>query len=107
MSSTFNAVIFLTTLHISSKTILVIDSMKRIIAVLVGHPNDPEWYQVVSDSTKLMQEVQREGMELGVFLEKYVSHRRGDFLALPVGVSYGGGQTVGSPFIPSLHFEPC
>ena len=51
-----------------------------------------------------MREVQEMGADLDVFSEKNWGHGRGRFLASPVGVSLGGGQTVraqafvGKPF---------
>jgi hypothetical protein len=41
-----------------------------------------------------MEEVRKLGLESDAFDEKYVTHRRGDFVAIPAGVSYGGGGTV-------------
>jgi len=67
---------------------------KRIIEVLVGHPNDPGWKIVVEDAAALMEEVRKLGLESDLLDEKYITHRRGDFVAIPVGVSYGGGGTV-------------
>jgi len=49
---------------------------------------------VAEDAAALMEEVRRLGLENDAFDEKYVTHRRGDFVAIPVGVSYGGGSTV-------------
>ena len=67
---------------------------KRIIAVLVGHSNDPLWSVVADDAAALMEEVRKLGLESDAFDEKYITHRRGDFIAIPVGVSYGGGSTI-------------
>jgi hypothetical protein len=63
--------------------------------VLVGHPSDPGWKIVVEDAAALMEEVRKLGLESDAFGEKYITHRRGEFVAIPVGVSYGGGGTVG------------
>ena len=70
------------------------DEEKRIIAALVGQPDDPEWSEVIDAATAVMQEVQQLGMSEQLFSEKHLDHRHGEFLAIPVGVSFGGGQTV-------------
>lgn len=41
-----------------------------------------------------MTEVQEVGLEEDCFTDKFLSHRRGEFVAFPVGVSFGGGQKV-------------
>lgn len=73
---------------------MVLDKEGRIIAVLVGQPEDPEWRVIVGDAAELMQEVERLGASMDLFTEKSLHHRRGEFLAIPTGVSFGGGQTV-------------
>jgi hypothetical protein len=80
-----------------SKTRLILDKNGRIIAVLVGQPDDPHWKYVAIDATEVMQEVERLGADTELFAEKTLHHRRGEFLALPAGVSFGGGQTVRGP----------
>jgi len=80
------------------KTRFITDAQKRIIAVLVGHPNDPGWKIVAKDAAALMEEVRMLGLESDAFDEKYITHRRGDFVAIPVGISYGGGGTVSLSF---------
>jgi hypothetical protein len=62
--------------------------------VLVGQPDDPEWREVINEAEAVMREVRETGAELDLFSEKAQDHRRGRFLAIPVGVSFGGGQTV-------------
>jgi hypothetical protein len=42
----------------------------------------------------VMQEVERLGADVDLFTEKSLHHRRGEFIAIPAGVSFGGGQTV-------------
>ena len=72
----------------------ILDCKQRIIAVLVGQPNDPTWDQVAHDAAAVMEEVREAGEEEECFSEKFLSHRRGEFVAFPVGVSFGGGQKV-------------
>jgi len=64
------------------------------VAVLVGQPSDPTWKDAVEEAAAAMQEVAHEGILEGHIGDKYLSHRRGEFVALPTGVSFGGGQTV-------------
>jgi len=78
----------------SRKTLLILDKEGRIIAALVGQPDDPEWRYVIDDATNIMQEVQQLGTAVDLFSDSSLDHRRGEFLAIPVGVSFGGGQMV-------------
>jgi hypothetical protein len=71
-----------------------LDKEERIIAVLVGQPEDPHWRDVADAAAELMQEVECLGASMDLFTEKSLHHRRGEFLAIPAGVSFGGGQTV-------------
>lgn len=73
---------------------MILDKEKRIIAVLVGQPDDPMWKDAVNDAAGVMQEVERLGACQDLFTEKNLHHRRGEFLAVPAGVSFGGGQKV-------------
>ncbi|RDB18281.1 hypothetical protein Hypma_000647 [Hypsizygus marmoreus] len=45
-------------------------------------------------ATKKMDGVRQQGESLGVFGDGIVNSRCGDFVALPTGVSFGGGQAV-------------
>lgn len=78
----------------TSDTIFIVDAKDRISTILVGRPNDPEWPEVCDDATRILDEVREAGIASNSFLDKYLSHRRGDFVAVPVGVSFGGGQKV-------------
>ncbi len=49
---------------------------------------------VCDEAVQVLNEVQEEGIASDAFLEKYLTHRRGDFVSVPVGVSFGGGQKV-------------
>ncbi|KAH9917197.1 uncharacterized protein B0H18DRAFT_1123790 [Fomitopsis serialis] len=66
----------------------ITDESGRVIAVLCGAPNDPAWTGVHRDAAAAISEAR---LRLS-FASKDVVHRRGDFPALAVGVSYGGGQ---------------
>jgi hypothetical protein len=63
----------------------------------VGQPDDPLWKDVANAATEVMQEAERLGADLDLFTEKSLHHRRGEFLALPTGISFGGGQKVRGP----------
>jgi hypothetical protein len=76
--------------------LLILDGEGRVIAALVGQPDDPEWACMVDDAANVMQEVQRLGIYMDLFSEKSLGHRRGEFLTIPVGVSFGSGQVVSS-----------
>src|SRR5271168_3699738 len=91
-----------------------------MIAVLVGQPVDPQWRDTVDAATKVMQGVEQLGASSDLFTEERLHHRHGEFLAIPAGVSFGGGQTVWTqpwllsaslPLIDVLHLtgtrKPC
>lgn len=60
--------------------------------ILVGQPDD--WDAVNASVTREMTEVRDEGLANGAFKAENADHRRGKFLAVASGVSYGGGQMV-------------
>lgn len=72
----------------------MLDKEERIIAVLVGRPDDPQWSDAINAAAEVMQEVEQLGSSMDLFAAKCLHHRRGEFLAIPAGVSFGGGQTV-------------
>lgn len=76
------------------KTRLILDKKEHIITVLVGQPEDPQWRDTVNAAAKVLQEVKLLGAEDSLFNDKWLDHRRGEFLAVPIGVSFGGGQKV-------------
>ncbi|KAJ6457576.1 hypothetical protein DFH09DRAFT_1254380 [Mycena vulgaris] len=71
---------------------LILDIHGRIIAILLGRPEDPDWANVVRDAVKAMNQARRAGRKSGAFRRKDTSHRRGDYAVLSTGVSFGGGQ---------------
>jgi len=76
------------------KTQLILDKDERIIAVLAGQPDDPLWKDTVNTAAEVMQHVEQQGTSVELFTEESLHHRRGEFLAIPTGVSFGGGQTA-------------
>ncbi|KAJ7079807.1 hypothetical protein B0H15DRAFT_787690 [Mycena belliarum] len=71
---------------------LILDVEGRVIAVLLGRPEDPGWDVVVRDAEKAMRRVNRAGHALGAFRAEDARHRRGNFPVIAGGVSFGGGQ---------------
>ncbi|KAJ7101231.1 hypothetical protein B0H15DRAFT_769360 [Mycena belliarum] len=71
---------------------LILDAHGRIIAILLGRPEDPDWDAVVDDAHRAMRRAYRAGLASDAFRAKDVKHRRGDFAVLASGVSFGGGQ---------------
>ncbi|KAJ7136896.1 hypothetical protein C8R44DRAFT_608196 [Mycena epipterygia] len=71
---------------------LILDAHGRIIAILLGRPEDPAWDTVVCEAWKAMSRARRAGNTSGAFKAKDSNHRRGQYTALAAGVSFGGGQ---------------
>ena len=72
----------------------LVDIHGLIFAVLGGHPDDPGWLEVHHAA---YNEIVSARTQCG-FPEKSLHHRRGDFPALSIGISHGGGQKVGLIF---------
>ncbi|KAJ7434607.1 hypothetical protein B0H11DRAFT_1731584, partial [Mycena galericulata] len=73
----------------------IIDNDSRIVAAFVGKPDDPAWDKIViPGASHAMDEASKQGIETGAFSAKDRTHRRGTFLSLTTGVSYGGGQKM-------------
>ncbi|KAJ6600899.1 hypothetical protein B0H10DRAFT_2082626 [Mycena sp. CBHHK59/15] len=64
---------------------LILDARGRIVAILIGRPEDPDWDEE-------MHRARRKGMRHRVFKSARPLHRRGRFSVLAAGVSFGGGQ---------------
>lgn len=65
---------------------------------LPGCPDDSDWGQVIKDAEQAMSQVREEGLKKKNFHAKDLHSRRGDFVALATGVSFGGGQQVRTHF---------
>ena len=72
----------------------MLDKEGRIVAFLAGRPDGPDWGGVSSRASEALQRMQLLGVESGAFSSDDLDHRRGNFLAVASGVSFGGGQTV-------------
>ncbi|TFK70510.1 hypothetical protein BDN72DRAFT_766374, partial [Pluteus cervinus] len=79
----------------------ILDDQERVVAALAGRPKDPAWGEVATGAAELCTGIRERGEDLGLFQDEHTSHRRGDFTALSIGVSHGGGQTR-----PSNLFHP-
>lgn len=69
------------------------------MAVLVGQLDDPNWKNVFKEALAVLLKVFQLGSSSGAFKEDDLSHRRGNFAAMAVGVSFGGGQKVRSVYL--------
>ncbi|KAG5719788.1 hypothetical protein E4T56_gene7277 [Termitomyces sp. T112] len=66
----------------------VVDAKGRIVAHLGGHPDAEDWPQAHQAAAQLLEE----NRMLLAFPRKSKHHRRGNFFAVPFGVSHGGGR---------------
>ncbi|KAK7434984.1 hypothetical protein VKT23_019889 [Stygiomarasmius scandens] len=68
----------------------IVDKNGVVFALLAGQPdNDPTWDTCISAAAKTLSKERSKCR----FMEKQISHRRGEYPALTTGISYGGGQT--------------
>ncbi|KAJ7906528.1 hypothetical protein B0H13DRAFT_1619320 [Mycena leptocephala] len=81
---------------------LILDDKGRIIGVLLGTPEDPEWPEVIKDAIKELLRARRRAKQYGSWNPGSTFHRRGWYLPLTCGISFGGGQIV-SPVPPHPH----
>lgn len=86
-------------LLIDSNPMLLVDDETNIVVILAGRPDDPNWDSVIAEGVRVMEEVRRAGHRGGVWKPADVSGRRGDFVAVASGVSFGGGQRVRVPWV--------
>ena len=76
----------------------IINKVGRIIAMLCGYPDDPDWESVHVEAADTMRRAQCRIRRT----KKNSRHRRGNFTALAAGVSFGGGQKVGALYLKHL-----
>lgn len=71
------------------KPIPILDNLYRVLSVCSGQPHEPDWQTAINEcgSTKLA--AARRQCE---FADDALHHCPGDFAAMAIGVSYGGGQ---------------
>lgn len=90
----------------------IVDPKGRMLAILAGRPDDVNWEQdVLIPATALLEEIREEGDACGAWSKKQLDARRGDFVSITTGVSYGGGQDVSESrclsFSSSPAADPC
>lgn len=82
---------------------VIVDSWGHVIAVLGGMPRDDndggrptygKWGQVAREASQLMCGLRKKNK----FTDEQRVHRRGDFIAIDYGISFGGGQKVAAIF---------
>ncbi|KAJ6455101.1 hypothetical protein C8R47DRAFT_996960, partial [Mycena vitilis] len=66
----------------------VVDSEGRIVAILLGTPEDADWPDVVREAIRAMRRARKMARAHG----GWTAHRRGLYFLLTGGVSFGGGQ---------------
>ncbi|KAJ7030783.1 hypothetical protein C8F04DRAFT_1263474 [Mycena alexandri] len=85
---------------------LILDAEGRIIAILLGTPEDEEWAAVIEDAVIAMARARHEALRRGKWRVGTI-HRRGTYLPVRAGVSFGGsqkkpGNLCHTPFIQRL-----
>jgi hypothetical protein len=78
-----------------------VDKEMRIIGVLGGRPNDPEYLR---QTEKAAEELETARGELN-FQPDQRGGRRGAFSSVSAGISFGGGQQVCFPLPLILSFD--
>jgi hypothetical protein len=79
----------------------IFDTEGRILASLAGQPSDDTYHE---DTWKAHEAIQRAGQSMK-FSQKETCHRRGNFPAKNVGVSYGMGQVEPDNVSCGIHKE--
>lgn len=75
----------------------IVDQEDRVMAVLAGRPDSQDWDSVHAQMSALLQET-------GANIPGPHKERRGNFVSLSTGVSYGGGQMVSVRFAHFLSY---
>ena len=68
----------------------ILDNAGHVIAICAGSPDDPAWDALHQDAAAEMEATRARCF----FSNDAINHRRGLFLALAIGISFGGGQKV-------------
>jgi hypothetical protein len=68
----------------------ILDKLRRIITVLAGWPHHDSWNDVNQKVCKAIEHVH----SICNFPKKAKAHHRGNFPAMAIGISHGGGQKV-------------
>ncbi|KAJ7440333.1 hypothetical protein B0H11DRAFT_1750907 [Mycena galericulata] len=70
---------------------LIVDAEGRIIAILLGTPDDRDWPDVVREAAKAFARARRSARRHGSW-RPGTAHRRGRYFPITTGFSFGGGQ---------------
>ena len=79
---------------------LIVDKEGRVFVVLVGRPAgygaeaEKSWDDATDEAFRLFAELRNDRETLTAFKGKDLDHCQGKFLAVALGVLFGGGQTV-------------
>ncbi|KAJ7114170.1 hypothetical protein C8R43DRAFT_903117, partial [Mycena crocata] len=68
----------------------ILDCEGRIIAVLLGTPDDPDWEDVTKKAFEELKYARRYAQRHGLWSPSL--HRRGNYFPITAGASFGGGQ---------------
>ncbi|KAJ2920416.1 hypothetical protein H1R20_g16678, partial [Candolleomyces eurysporus] len=82
---------------------VVVDSNNVMIVGHFDRPCDLEWDRSMAEAERAFAAARDAGMADGTFTLASSRHRRGHFLALPTGVSFGGGQQRPGNLYHQLH----
>ncbi|KAI9069582.1 hypothetical protein FKP32DRAFT_1671248 [Trametes sanguinea] len=77
----------------------ILDKSGRVFAVLAGRPQDPGWDSINAN----LQDIFENARDAYSLETKQLTHRRGNYAAVGVGISYGGGQQRASNLSQSTH----
>ncbi|KAF6746063.1 hypothetical protein DFP72DRAFT_992873 [Ephemerocybe angulata] len=76
----------------AGKNVVFVDATDRIVGGRIDKSQKSDWDSVVAEGGKCLREAREYGIANGILSEEDYFGRRGALLALPVGVSTGGGQ---------------
>lgn len=77
-----------------STTKILADEENIGFVFMVGHPTDSLWDGVCLEMGEALKAIEEIGCSKELFGITYTGNRQGPFMAIPNGVSFGGGQTV-------------
>ena len=73
----------------------ILDKARQVIVILAGRPDTSDWDRVIAWATLVLGSFRDSGStQEALFTEADWRHRRGHYLAVSTGVSFGGGQKV-------------